>query len=70
MTHCEVVDVDGEPVRIQVMRPLTDDEREAMVEFVRWLRTEHETYHRTAKGKHPRTECSPLSCGQNRVVDE
>ena len=67
MSYCIVLDVDGEPVRFQLAIPpeqLADADREGLIELVRYVRADADTNHRTAKGKHPRTECHPLSCGQ------
>jgi len=37
--HCEVLDVDGYPIRVQLTAPLTDQECAALVEFARLVRS-------------------------------
>ncbi|MET9313817.1 hypothetical protein ABZX12_18550 [Kribbella sp. NPDC003505] len=69
MGHCIVLDVDGEPVRFQLTVPpdhLTDEDRAGLIELARAVRADAEKYHRTAKGKHPRTECTP-ACEPRRT---
>lgn len=42
MGYCIVLDVDGEPVRFQLACPpgqVTDEDREAMIELVRFVRS-------------------------------
>lgn len=59
MGYCIVLDVDGDPVRFQLAVPpdqLTDQDREAMIELVRWLRTRHEK-----SGDTPLEEPTPLA---------
>lgn len=36
-SRCEIIDVDGKSVRVQVTSPLTDEERAEIAEFMRWL---------------------------------
>lgn len=67
MSYCIVLDVDGEPVRFQLAVPpdqITDEDRAGLIELARAIRIDAAQYHRTAKGKHPRTECNPTNCGQ------
>lgn len=42
MGRCEIVDVDGEPIRVQVNGTLTDEERAALAEIVRAARRKFE----------------------------
>lgn len=54
---CEVVEVDGEPVRVQGLRPMTPEDRQAFAEVVRAARRkfeEEEAQRRADLGVHAR----------------
>lgn len=54
MGHCIVIDVDGEPVRIQLAVPeseLTKEDREGIEELVRLVRNRADEKEKSAAGK-------------------
>lgn len=69
--RCEIIDVDGVPVRVQVTSPLAPEERTAIAEFVRFLRdradAEPHRYQVQLRASRPRHEGQTWNCECGRV---